>query len=166
MGSFTSKSATVTGGHDAAKGAFDRLADVISSCRNISELAKFIIIPGNRDPGINKILPRRPIPDLFVESLKKKVKHITFASNPCRIRLYTQEIVFFREDLLQKMQRFTASPPKDEVDVTQQIVVSLIEQAHLWPLPIEAKPIFWELDYTMRLTPLPHLVSYHILVFY
>ena len=27
-------------------------------------------------------------------------------SNPCRLRYLTQELVFFREDLLQKMQRF------------------------------------------------------------
>jgi hypothetical protein len=62
--------------------------------------------------GINNALPRRAIPEEFTKDLRKKVTHITFASNPCRIRFFTQEIVFFREDLLRKMQRHTVLPPR------------------------------------------------------
>lgn len=35
---------------------------------------------------------------------------------------------------------------------------SLLSQAHLCPLPLTSKPVFWELDHTLRLFPLPHLV--------
>jgi DNA polymerase epsilon subunit 2 len=50
--------------------------------------------------------------------MRQKVKHVTFASNPCRLRYYTQEIVLFREDLLKKMQRHLVVPlalPEDIV---------------------------------------------------
>jgi DNA polymerase alpha/epsilon subunit B len=46
----------------------------------------------------------------------------------------------------------------EEVDITEQLVSSILEQGHLCPLPLHVRPIYWELDYTLRLTPLPHLV--------
>lgn len=33
-----------------------------------------------------------------------------------------------------------------------------IPTAHLYPLPLQAKPVYWDLDYTLRLFPLPHLL--------
>lgn len=104
------------------------------------------------------------------------MKHITFASNPCRVRFYTQELVFFRDDLLKKMQRHSVMPShlihsssslggaregqeeEEEIDMSDQLVKLIIQQSHLWPMPVAAKPVHWELDHSMRLTPLPHLV--------
>lgn len=110
------------------------------------------------------VLPRRPIPAEFTQPLTDKVKNVTFASNPCRIRYFTQEIVLFREDLLKKMQKNLVLPlnlyrPEDP-DITEQLVESIIDQAHLCPLPLSAKPVFWELDHSLRLFPLPHLVRH------
>ncbi len=34
----------------------------------------------------------------------------------------------------------------------------LFLQAHLLPLPLQAKPIYWELDHALRLSPLPDLL--------
>lgn len=186
MGNFVTKSALVSNGREAVEAAFKLLADAISSAPRISQEAKFVIIPGNRDPGLNTVLPRRAIPDLFTAELRKRVAHINFTSNPSRIRFFTQEIVFFREDLLRKLQRHTVtreriaktSQPqtfnlKDvtnslnqesdqtsptAADVTEQLVLSILDQAHLWPMPAHVKPIFWDLDYTLRLCPLPHLL--------
>lgn len=163
MGNFVSKSATVSGGRESVNSAFSLLADIIGSCPDIAENSKFLIIPGNCDPGLNKVLPRRAIPDIFTKDLQKKVKNLTFGSNPCRLRFFTQEIVFFREDLLKKMQRHSivaSSSFEDnaEEDITERLVGSIANQAHLWPLPSNAKPIYWDLDYAMRLTPLPHLL--------
>lgn len=47
-------------------------------------------------------------------------------------------------------------------DITEQLVESLLSQAHLCPLPLTSKPVFWELDHTLRLFPLPHLVRQSI----
>lgn len=118
---------------------------------------------GPLDAGSSIALPRRPIPMKLTESLRQRVKHVTFASNPCRVRCYTQEIVLFREDLLRLMQRHLVVPPKlndpSAPELSSQLVESLMDQAHLCPLPLHARPIYWELDYAMRLFPLPHLVS-------
>ena len=113
------------------------------------------------DAGTNNALPRRAIPEEFIKDLRKKVTHITFASNPCRVRFFTQEIVLFREDLLRKMQRHVVVPPSldsEGHDICQQLVESILDQGHLCPLPLHVRPVYWDLDYTLRLSPLPHLV--------
>ena len=114
--------------------------------------------------GTNNALPRRALPEQFTEDLRKKVAHVSFASNPCRIRFFTQEIVLFREDLIRKMQRHTVVTPSfDSSDISQQLVESICDQAHLCPLPLHVRPIYWDLDHTLRLTPLPHLVRTSII---
>lgn len=182
MGSFLSKPISrMSGGRGLAKATFSSLADVIASCPRLAQNAKFLIIPGPTDPGSSVCLPRRRVPAKFVETLQQKVRHIAFGSNPFRVRFYTQEIVFFREDLLKKMQRHLATTlqvdstmTKDDgdddrddeeggngrsvPDITEQLVESLLDQAHLFPLPPQAKPVLWNLDHTMRLFPLPNLV--------
>ena len=126
-----------------------------------------VFSPGPLDAGTSVALPRRPIPEQYTKSLRQRVRHVTFASNPCRVRYFTQEIVLFREDLLKKMQRHLAVPlvldDPTVPDITVQLVESLLDQAHLCPLPLHAKPVYWELDYALRLFPLPHLVRVLIL---
>lgn len=41
----------------------------------------------------------------MVKALKDKVPNITFGSNPCRIRYFSQEIVVFREDMMGRLMR-------------------------------------------------------------
>jgi DNA polymerase epsilon subunit 2 len=161
MGNFVNKPATSPGGREVVNDAFSSLSDAIASCPRLAKNAKFVLVPGPQDVGTNNALPRRPIPELFVKELRKKVAHVSLASNPSRIRFYTQEIVFFREDLLRKMQRHTILPPRTEDDapeLTEQLVESILDQGHLCPLPLHVKPIYWELDYTLRILPLPHLL--------
>ena len=59
------------------------------------------------------------------------------------------------------MQRHTVLPPRTDEDapeLTEQLVESILDQGHLCPLPFHVKPVHWELDYTLRLVPLPHLL--------
>jgi hypothetical protein len=120
---------------------------------------------GPTDPGLSSALPRRPLPEILVKDLIKNIPNISFASNPCRIRFFTQEIViyrsvrvsrqhctvvdvnpvlFVREDLLKKMQRHTIVPlmtSEDAPEITEQIVQSILDQVTLFsyssiaPLP-------------------------------
>jgi DNA polymerase epsilon subunit 2 len=55
---------------------------------------------GPTDPGLSSALPRRPLPEILVKDLIKNIPNISFASNPCRIRFFTQEIVIYRSVLL------------------------------------------------------------------
>ena len=84
---------------------FDALADLIASYPLISRTTHFILVPGPLDATINSVLPRRPILPSFVTRLKNRVPNVKFASNPCRIKFFEQEIVVFREDLMSRMLR-------------------------------------------------------------
>jgi len=162
MGNFISKPVARTlGGRDVIQAAFDALGDIIAKFPRQAQFAKFLLVPGPLDAGTAVALPRRGIPESLTKSLREKVSHVTFGSNPCRIRYFTQEIVLFREDLLRKMQRHLAVPLDLEdpaaPDITEQLVVSLLDQGHMCPLPLHARPVYWDLDYSLRLYPLPHL---------
>lgn len=84
---------------------FDELADLIASYPLITRKTHFILVPGPLDITVNSTLPRRPLLAALVARLEAKVHKIHFATNPCRIKFFDQEIVVFREDLMAKMLR-------------------------------------------------------------
>ena len=53
----------------------------------------------------------------FIQSLENCLTVLTFlgimATNPCRLQMYTQEIVIFREDIISKMCRNCVYFPED-----------------------------------------------------
>jgi DNA polymerase epsilon subunit 2 len=65
------------------------------------------------------------------------------------------------------MQRHLVLPPdlsEDSPQLVEQLVKSILDQGHLFPLPAHSKPIHWELDHAMRLFPLPQLVRAHYIL--
>jgi DNA polymerase epsilon subunit 2 len=87
---------------------FDHLANMISKYSKIRKGSQFIFVPGPSDPstGHANVLPRPAIPSIFTARLRQVLQNnVVFASNPCRIRFFTQEIVILRENVLHKMQR-------------------------------------------------------------
>ncbi len=36
--------------------------------------------------------------------------------------------------------------------------MTLLQQSHLAPVPLEAKPVLWQHDHALALYPLPHLL--------
>jgi len=200
LGSFTNKDFNSTGGREAAKAAFAAFGETLSDCPRLRESSRFLLVPSSKDPGTKASWPRRPLPEELIAPLRKKIKKITVASNPCRVLFHNQEIVFFREDMLKKMQRHclqlgTEKPEsvfnrhnfahsggrgsansqghalgqagsqtpgegeeEEEEALQDQLVDTVLSQAHLFPLPSTIKPISWDLDYTMRLHPLPQLL--------
>jgi DNA polymerase epsilon subunit 2 len=129
------------------------------------------------------------------------VPNVTCTTNPCRIRYYTQDIVIFRDDLQQKMQRHAILPPvptdQGEADMSEgdeavqavsqadiskhvrtvqsdlravadivsdslcacvQLAKTIIDQAHLCPLPLMANPINWDFDSSLQLFPVPDVL--------
>jgi DNA polymerase epsilon subunit 2 len=166
---------------------------------------------GPLDAGSSAALPKQSLPSDIIIALQQQVAHVGFASNPSKIRCYTQEIVLFREDLLQKLQKNLIFPSHDHnnttdydypydssslydhsaqpiqspnnhektststsdsqpqqlsssssssssPEITQQMIETLLDQAHLLPLPMHSQPIYWELDHIFRLFPLPHVL--------
>jgi DNA polymerase epsilon subunit 2 len=166
MGNFTSK--PLSGGTKAMISYFDDLTNIICKYPNVAKEGRFVFIPGPNDPGITGVLPRGPIPNFFTSSLRSKVKHAIFASNPCRMRFFTKEIVFFRDDLVGKMRRHCLLEPREDNDedemmsggsgqqqLSRHAIKTVLDQSHLSPLPLSASPIYWQHDHALRLYPFP-----------
>jgi DNA polymerase alpha/epsilon subunit B len=79
---------------------------ILQDFPELAAQASFVLLPGPHDPCIlgGITLPRGKLSAYFTKGLSDKVAHLHFASNPCRLRFYTQEIVLFRDDILRKMQ--------------------------------------------------------------
>ena len=58
---------------------------------------------------------RAPLPSSIQDILKKRIRHLHLATNPVRLQYCTQEIVIFREDLLQKLCRYCIKLPSDNL---------------------------------------------------
>ncbi|KAL7535352.1 hypothetical protein ACHAXR_006435 [Thalassiosira sp. AJA248-18] len=170
MGNFTSKPLSSEGAK-AMMGYFEDLTSIICKFPNIANEGRFVFVPGPNDPGITGVLPRGPIPKYFTSALRSKVKHAIFASNPCRMRYFTKEIVFFRDDLVGKMRRHCLLDPREEEEededdndettlgqrkqLSRHAIKTVLDQGHLSPLPLSASPIYWQYDHALRLYPFP-----------
>jgi DNA polymerase epsilon subunit 2 len=173
MGSFFSKSYfTVNGGKQIMETCFQQLHDIIVKYPLQASEAKWLFIPGPLDAGVNIVLPRKPLPEHLITPFLSggQIKHVKFSTNPCRLRCFTKEIVLSREDILRKMQRHLVLPinkdghENNSKEVTEILAESILDQGHLCPLPSYARPIIWELDYVMRLFPLPDLVTVFFII--
>ena len=140
----------------------DSLADLIARFPSITSTSRFVLVPGPNDPGSAGVLPQPPLPRSFCKSLEDRVANVTLASNPCRIRFHTQEIVIFRENLLSRMRRCCVVPPRTEetVDLTEHLARTVVDQSHLCPLPLVRQPVYWAHDVGLRLFPVPDVVRY------
>lgn len=69
------------------------------------------------------MLPQSPLPPLMVRELVRRVPNITFGSNPCRIRYFTQEIVLFRDDVMSRMMRNAVhmGPEREGTDLRKAV---------------------------------------------
>lgn len=143
------------------KECFEKLATLIGEFQNMANESYFVFVPGPDDPGLQYILPRPPIPDIFLSDFRKKVPKAIFTSNPCRIQFCSQEIVIFREDIVSKMCRNSIYMPwehEKKVDIPSLFVKTLIANSHLMPLPLNVAPIYWEYEHAFWLYPLPDVV--------
>jgi DNA polymerase epsilon subunit 2 len=140
-------------------GHLDDLATLISKFPRLAQDARFVLIPGPNDPGMGQILPRPPLPKSITSSLRSKLRHVHFGSNPCRLRYFSKELVLFRQDVVHLLWRQSLLQPRDgTTEVQQHTVKTMLDQAHLCPVPIAAQPIYWTLDHALRLYPLPDAI--------
>eukprot|EP00985_Skeletonema_marinoi_P005683 scaffold2468_cov133-Skeletonema_marinoi.AAC.5 len=158
MGNFTSKPlSSASEGTKSMISYFEDLANVICKFPNVANEGRFVFIPGPNDPGITGVLPRGPIPNYFTAALRSKVKNVMLASNPCRMRFFTKEIVFFRDNLVSKMRRNCLIEPRQDSNgqLSSHAIKTVLDQGHLSPLPLSTSPIYWQHDHALRLYPFP-----------
>nr|XP_006632293.1 PREDICTED: DNA polymerase epsilon subunit 2 [Lepisosteus oculatus] len=142
------------------KESLKALADVICEYPNIQKSSRFVFVPGPEDPGPSMILPRPPLAEHITEEFRQKVPFSVFTTNPCRIQYCTQEIVVFREDLVNKMCRNCVRFPSSNLDIPNHFVKTILSQGHLSPLPLYVSPVYWAYDYALRVYPLPDVIVF------
>ncbi|KAJ4839699.1 DNA-directed DNA polymerase epsilon, subunit B [Turnera subulata] len=161
MGNFCSRPCNLSShSFSSLRSQFGKLGKMIETHPRLNEHSRFLFIPGPDDAGPSTALPRCALPKYLTEELQKYVRNAVFLSNPCRIKFYTQEIVFFRHDLLYRMRRMCLLPPSTEEtdDPFEHLVATIIHQSHLCPLPLLIQPIIWNYDHCLHLYPSPHAI--------
>eukprot|EP01101_Sappina_pedata_P006182 TRINITY_DN3013_c0_g1_i1.p2 TRINITY_DN3013_c0_g1~~TRINITY_DN3013_c0_g1_i1.p2 ORF type:complete len:246 (+),score=61.95 TRINITY_DN3013_c0_g1_i1:137-874(+) len=140
----------------AYQGLMDELANLLLRFERMCQKTHFVIVPGPLDPP-NQILPRRELPKTLARSLLR-LPHVTLTTSPCRIQFLGRQITFFREDIMGKMRSNCIVPSHPEESITNQLIVTLLDQAHLSPLPASVCPVFWNYEYSLHLNPLPDVL--------
>lgn len=123
VGLFTSQPLTSSKGHNTLvsnseeyKSNFDKLAEIVSKCPLVLNNCKLLLIPGSNDPwqstqslgkSSSSVLPQVPIPKVFVTRLERLFPKgsLILGWNPMRINYVSQEIVLFRDDMMNKLKR-------------------------------------------------------------
>ena len=161
------------GGADypALKDGFAALASLVERHAKVRDASRFVFVPGPGDPGLGGALPQPPLPDYFAAEVKRALPRCVFATNPCRIRYFTKEIVVFRHDALTAARRRCLAPCEglagggagagagesdDPAVAFAHLALTLLQQSHLCPLPLAARPVHWAYDHALQLYPLPH----------
>ncbi|XP_045423712.1 DNA polymerase epsilon subunit 2 isoform X3 [Lemur catta] len=120
--------------------------------------SRFVFVPGPEDPGFGSILPRPPLAESITNEFRQRVPFSVFTTNPCRIQYCTQEIIVFREDLVNKMCRNCVRFPSSNLAIPNHFVKTILSQGHLTPLPLYVCPVYWAYDYALRVYPVPDLL--------
>jgi DNA polymerase epsilon subunit 2 len=101
MGSFISTPFPANGYSTTYKAHWDALADILNQFPQLTANCAFVFIPGPNDPWTTSpgSLPRKGIPEVFTNRIRRACKDVRFVSNPCRLNYFTQEFCVFRHDI-------------------------------------------------------------------
>lgn len=162
-GHFSSMPLEADGALAAYAEGFAQLGELLAQCPRILAACHIVFVPGPYDPPSTGVLPRPRIAAPIAERLMARLPpdaHVHWMSNPCRLVYYSQELVVFRDDLLRKMLRHTVRLREDlsASDMPKFLVSTLLDQAHLCPLPPLVRPVLWDYAHALRLYPMPSAV--------
>lgn len=135
---------------------FRWLSNQLNEFKDAYQNTQFIFVPGPDDPFVNMVLPRPALPPSFFKHLQP-IENCVFASNPARIQYASQEIVVFRENIIEKMCKHTINSITAET-IPSSFSKTILSQTHLCPLPMYISPVMPDLNHVMSLFPLPDLV--------
>ncbi|KAI5957347.1 DPB2 [Candida jiufengensis] len=123
IGSFSSKPLTSTSSSitslsnsEIYKSNFDQLSHILNEFPNIVNACKIVLIPGDNDPwqstfslgsSCSNVYPQPSIPKVFINRLEKLLPkgNLVLAWNPTRINYLSQEILLFKDQLMNKFKR-------------------------------------------------------------
>tara|TARA_B110001452_G_scaffold13274_1_gene10962 strand:+ start:210 stop:1865 length:1656 start_codon:yes stop_codon:yes gene_type:complete len=142
---------------------FARLAQLLAKRPTLAKHAHFVFVPGPDDASTTSpdVLPRAALPDAIAgDVLREVLANCHLTTNPARLSLCGQSVVIFREQLLSKMRRSCVLPPNEEEseDLNEHLVKSVLDQAHLCPLPPTELAVYWQYDHALWLHPSPDVL--------
>jgi hypothetical protein len=149
--------------------AMEALGALLASFPTVCQQTHFVLVPGPGDPGSAPVLPRPPLPTALCAPHLVQVSgeplsaipNLTLATNPCRLRFYTREIVVFRGEPSMRLARASMLPPEPvgpEAPPSFHTACTQVWQGHLLPLSLHSQPLYWEHDHALRTSPSPHAI--------
>eukprot|EP00759_Apiculatamorpha_spiralis_P035202 PhF_6_TR36137/c0_g1_i1/m.52488/K02325/POLE2; DNA polymerase epsilon subunit 2 len=138
---------------------FEELGDIVEAAsKDIAKHSRFVFVPGPNDPTLGAAtFPQSPIPNVFTAGARRKLLHASFTTNPCRIRLFTQDIVVFRDDSCARFRRASILPTRPSLTPYEHVIKTIFDESHMTPLSVQHTPVRWSKDYLMRVFPIPEL---------
>eukprot|EP00826_Nyctotherus_ovalis_P039955 TRINITY_DN3881_c0_g6_i3.p1 TRINITY_DN3881_c0_g6~~TRINITY_DN3881_c0_g6_i3.p1 ORF type:complete len:221 (-),score=25.92 TRINITY_DN3881_c0_g6_i3:91-753(-) len=133
--------------HNELKSYVAQFAQTVGDFPYLCNSAAWVIMPSLEDPGISHILPRKPLPSCLLEPLKKRVKTVVNATNPCRMSFYGIELIFCRCNLLQYCKRLNIFQSQHED--FQNIAFTVMAQRSLVPVDRSYIPVVWNYAHSM-----------------
>ncbi|XP_010489310.1 PREDICTED: DNA polymerase epsilon subunit B-like isoform X2 [Camelina sativa] len=161
MGSFCSRPCNLSFcSYSSLRQQFGKLGRIIGNHPRLKESSRFLFIPSPGDAGPSTVLPRCSLPNYLTEELRGIIPNAIFSSNPCRVKFYNQDIVFFRQDVVYRMSRscLISLSSEETNDPFEDLDSTIIHQSHLCPLPLMEQPIIWNYDHCLQLYPTPHTI--------
>ncbi|KPA86099.1 putative DNA polymerase epsilon subunit b [Leptomonas pyrrhocoris] len=139
-----------------------------------AQQSQFVLIPGPNDMTVLQgFQPQTPIAAHFAKGLESRIKRLTLAPNPCRLRFHTHEMIIARRDFLRDFQQgesryeWERYRPKESTEGAvnggaatasaasfERVTKTILDEAHLSPNIDEA--VLWKMDDALRIPVLPH----------
>lgn len=171
-GPFVSTSLHTTGTASslaAYRRGFDQLAELVE-LHPLLHTCRFVFVPGDNDPwwlthskGAPAMWPQHPVPQLFGSRLKRTAPQSVFTLNPCRVAHMALEIAVCRGDLGRALRLNRADLVVEEealvvlesIREARTVVRTLLDQGNLLPVSTTVRPVNWEHEHALQLTPVP-----------
>ncbi|CAK9437566.1 uncharacterized protein LODBEIA_P19440 [Lodderomyces beijingensis] len=205
-GSFTSRplaatttSATKISNSEFYKSNFDQFANLLSNYPQVISTCKIVLVPGDNDPwqSANSLgssclnsFPQASIPRVFVNRLERLLPrgNLVLAWNPTRINYLSQEIVIFKDNLMNKFKRNDILFPQDaellkdptdemsgkeridaliqrkeehmssKLKQARKLIKAILDQGTLQPFEKNLKVVDLQYDYCLRIEPSPNVI--------
>ena len=160
MGNFLSTPFNAYNGDScrAYQKGFEKLAIVLSRHPATLERTTIVLVPGQHEPG-HGILPQPPLSDILLRGLATRFSNVVLASNPCRLKYYNKNMVFYAGSISSTLQRNRLVCNYQSTDSQfdgDKIMRSVLSQMSLVPGPVRDQAVIWDLDSTLRLYPPPN----------
>ncbi|CAD2216880.1 DNA polymerase alpha/epsilon subunit B, putative [Angomonas deanei] len=170
---------------DGLRVLFDQLAQcIVTHCPTGATHSHFILIPGPEDgTSLQGFLPQPPLPASVLKNFRSRVRKVSLAPNPARLRFCTHEIVVCRREFLHDLQAADTAFAESVKGATsgsnsagrplhsslenfnpststsasfERVAKTVVDSAHLVPDARGVTKVLWPLDHTLSLPALPH----------